>query len=95
MPISLGFWEWGGPYHCDNGVNEPFPSSKRSHFHNEAKCKTFLVKKSFICIRIKTHFHISGFPVSLTLKQRHGKLENGLFFDNALTDFPQSSRTLS
>ena len=95
MPISLGFWEWGGPYHCDNGVNEPFPSSKRSHFHNEAKCKTFLVKKSFICIRIKTHFHINGFPVGLTLTQRLGKLENGLFFDNALTDFPQSSRTLS
>ena len=19
MPISLGFWEWGCPYHCDSG----------------------------------------------------------------------------
>ena len=36
----------------------------------EAKCKTVLVKTSFICVKVKNHFHISGFPVSLALKQR-------------------------
>ena len=49
-----------------------FPSSKISHFQNEAKCKTFLVKMSFICMRIKRHFHISSFAPSFALKQRLG-----------------------
>ena len=58
----------------------PFSSSKYSHFQNEAKCKTFPVKTSFLWVRIKTHFHISGFAlVSLALEQR--QLENGLFYD--------------
>ena len=43
-------------------MNRSFPRSKSSHFQNEAKCKTFLVKMSFICI--------NGFVISLTLKQR-------------------------
>ena len=43
-------------------MNRSFPRSKNSHFQNEAKCKTFLVKMSFICI--------NGFVISLTLKQR-------------------------
>ena len=33
-----------------------FPSSKNSHFQNEAKCKTFLVEMSFICMGIKNVF---------------------------------------
>ena len=48
----------------------PFPSSKKSHFQNEAKCETFVVKMSFICIIIKNHFHINGFALSLALKVR-------------------------
>ena len=48
----------------------PFPSSKKSHFRNEAKFKTFLVKMKFICMRIKNYFHINGFTLSLALKQR-------------------------
>ena len=36
--------------------NWPFPSSKNSHFRNEAKFKTFLVKMKFICMRIKIIF---------------------------------------
>ena len=36
----------------------------------EAKCKTVLVKMSFISVKVKNFFHISGFPVSLALKQR-------------------------
>ena len=50
--------------------NTPFPSSKKSHFQNEAKCETFVVKMSFICIIIKNHFHINGFALSLALKVR-------------------------
>ena len=50
--------------------NWPFPSSKNSHFRNEAKFKTFLVKMKFICTRIKNYFHINGFTLSLALKQR-------------------------
>ena len=50
--------------------NWPFPSSKNSHFRNEAKFKTFLVKMKFICMRIKNYFHINGFTLSLALKQR-------------------------
>ena len=41
-----------------NIYNEPLASSKNPHFQNEAKCRTFLVKMSFICIRMKNQFHI-------------------------------------
>ena len=51
-------------------LNRPFPSSKKSHFQKEAKCETFVVKMSFICIIIKTHFQINGFALSLALKVR-------------------------
>ena len=33
---------------------------KNPHFQNEAKCTTFVVKMSFICMRMKNHFHIKG-----------------------------------
>ena len=51
-------------------ANRPFPSSKKFRFQNEAKCETFVVKMSFICIIIKDHFHINGFALSLALKVR-------------------------
>ena len=51
-------------------TNRPFPSSKKFHFQNEAKCETFVVKMSFICIIIKNHFHVNGFALSLALKVR-------------------------
>ena len=41
-------------------IFHPHPSSKNPHFQNEAMCKTFLVKMSFICMRMKNHFHIKG-----------------------------------
>ena len=50
--------------------DRPFPSSKNPHFQNEAKCKTFVVNMRFICMRIKNHFHINGFALTLALKQR-------------------------
>ena len=34
----------------------------------EAKCKTFLVEMSFICMRRKIHFHINTFAFSIALK---------------------------
>ena len=42
------------------GKNRPLPSSKNPLFQNEAKCKTFLVEMSFICVRMTNHFHIKG-----------------------------------
>ena len=50
--------------------NTPFPCFKKSHFQNEAKCETFVVKMSFICIIIKNHFHINSFALSLALTVR-------------------------
>ena len=50
----------------------PLPSSKNPHFQNEAKCTTFLVKMSFICTRMKSHFHIKGWALNLLLLQRPG-----------------------
>ena len=55
-----------------NGKNRPFLSSKISSFQNEAQCKTSLVKMSFICTRIRNHFHDNGFVFSLALKRRLG-----------------------
>ena len=49
-----------------------FPSYKNSHFKKEAKCETFLVKMSFICIWIKSHFHINDFSPSIALKLNFG-----------------------
>ena len=40
-------------------INRPLPSSKNRHFQNEAKSTTFLLKMSFICMRMKNYFHIS------------------------------------
>ena len=58
------------PWKAGQDSNRPFPSSKKSHFQNEGKCKTFIVKMSFICIIIKKHFHVNGFALSLALKVR-------------------------
>ena len=44
--------------------NWPFLSSKNFHFQNEA----FLVTMSFIYMKIKNHFQINGFVLSLALK---------------------------
>jgi len=60
------------------GQNRPLPNSKNRHFQNEARCTTFLVKISFICMRMKNDFHIKGWAPTLVLKQRPGELGNGL-----------------
>ena len=38
-------------------LNRLFASCKNSHFKNEAKCKTFLVKMSFIYVITKSYSH--------------------------------------
>ena len=42
--------------------NRPLLSDvpKNFTFKKEAKCTTFLVDMSFICMRMKNHFHIIG-----------------------------------
>ena len=49
-------------------MNRPFPSSKKFHFQNEAKCETFVVETSFNYDANKTHFPNKGFALSLVLK---------------------------
>ena len=51
-------------------ANRPLLSSKNPHFQNEAKCTTFLVKMSFICMIMKNHFHIKGRALNLVLIER-------------------------
>ena len=50
--------------------NRPFPSSKKSHFQNEAKCEAIDMKMIFNYYANKTHFHNKGFALSLVLKVR-------------------------
>ena len=50
--------------------NKPLPGSKNPHFQNEAKFTAFLVKKSFICMRMKNHFHIKGCALNFILIPR-------------------------
>ena len=52
--------------------NRPLPSSKKPHFQNEARCTTFLVKMSFIFMRMKNDFRTKGRAPTLVLKQRPG-----------------------
>lgn len=47
--------------------NRLFLSGKNSHFQNKAA--NYL---SFICMRIKSHFHINGLTLNLALKKRLG-----------------------
>ena len=73
----------------------PFPSSKKSHFQNEAKCETFVVKMIFICIIIKNHFHINGLALSLALKVRFfGTRKWPKAFFTAVHSRPQSPSIL-
>ena len=58
--------------------NRPFPSSKNFHLQNEAKCKAFLMKMNFICMRMKNHFPINGFTLGLTYGLSHLKIAHDL-----------------
>ena len=63
---TMVYAEFGGQTECIMGnwkiENRPFPSSKNPDFQNEAKCTTFLVKMSFICMRsISKAEHLTSF----------------------------------
>ena len=47
-------------------------SSIKPYFQKEAKCTTFLVKMSFICTRMKNHFHVKGLALNLVLIWKPG-----------------------
>ena len=73
-------------------MNRPLPSSTSPHFQNETKCTTFLVKMSFICMRMKNHFHIKDWAHNLVLIQRPGELGNGLFFLHIIFTLPMNEK---
>ena len=62
---------------------------------NEAKCETFVVKMSFICIIIKNHFHINGFALSLALKVRFFGTRKWPIVFRAVTPETYHSKTLN
>ena len=47
-----------------------FPDPKTLTFKMKPSAQPFLVEMSFICMRMKNHFHIKGWAPSLVLKQR-------------------------
>ena len=51
-----------------------FPSSKKPHFQNEAKCKTIFMTMSFTYLKIKNCFHSNGFAVDFSLNRGLGKV---------------------
>ena len=52
-----------GEKQTDHFLVQKLPFSERD------ECKAFLMKMSYICVRIKNYFHINGFAPSPTLKQ--------------------------
>ena len=46
---------------------------------------TFLVKMSFICMRMQNHFHLEGLALNLVLIHRPGELGNRLFIKHIKT----------
>ena len=62
--------DFGAVSQTDLTRNRPFPSSKKSHFQNEAKCEAIDMKMIFNYYANKTHFHNKGFALSVVLKVR-------------------------
>ena len=50
--------------------NRPLQSSKNPHFQNETKCSAFLVKMSFICVRMKNPLEKSFPDKRLSIEPR-------------------------
>ena len=51
-------------------TNMQFPSCCEPYYEREAKCKTFRMKISFVCIWMKTNFHNKNFELSLAFIMR-------------------------
>ena len=56
---------------CYTHRNRVFPSFKSPHFQNEAKCKIFLEKMTFIWLRVRNDFLVKGIALIRALKHRH------------------------
>ena len=63
--IRLNHWP------SDQITNMPFPNCLVPVFQSEALCKAFHMEISFICIWMKTHFHMKGYAPRLALKKRY------------------------
>ena len=55
-----------------HGRSHNYVCAKNPHFQNEPRCTTFLVKMSFICMKMKSPFHSKGWALNLVLIQRPG-----------------------
>ena len=75
--------------------NRPLPSSKDPHFQNEAKCTTFLVKMSFICMRMKYHFISKAVHLTSFWYRGPGELGNGPFVLKTRLIFVRKARIVS
>ena len=63
--VKMVNFEWrykryASPFGCRSRVNRTLPGSKNPLLQNEARCTTFPVKMSFICVRMKNDFRIKG-----------------------------------
>ena len=58
--------------------NRPLPNSEDPHFQNEARCTTFLVKMSFICMRVKMISISKAEHLPSFWNRGPGQLGNGL-----------------
>ena len=65
--LGTRFWGWA----ITDTIGH-FRVPENPHIRNEAECTTFLVKMSFICMRIENHFNIKGWAPNLVLIQRPG-----------------------
>ena len=74
-----------GDAHCKKReLLRPVPSSKNPYFQNEAKCTTFLLKMSFISMRMKNDFHTKGWALKFVLIQRSGGRGGGVLGNGLL-----------
>ena len=74
-------------------LNRSFPSSKSRYLQNEAKCKSFLVKMSFIWMRIKIVFIPMASHLASSWNRGLRQLGNGLcaFERDSTADFSSVS----
>ena len=61
------------------GCNRLLPSSKNPHLQNEARCTAFLVKMSFIWMRMKNDSILKAVHLPSFWSRGPGELRNGLF----------------
>ena len=59
-------------------MNRPLPSSKDPSLSKWGQVHNLFVKKSFMCMRMKNHFHIKGWALNLFWYRGPGELGSGL-----------------